>query len=284
MDHVQPSEVPLRHGEEADRLEVGEFVEVHNNSKTDPAEWLGKVVGVLGNDVYEIDYPFCDSKTEKKHAKLLRRARIFDYMERRWKLIKPHQQWSSGSLISPMELETVAEVIVDVHEQEGDPGEDRRRSRSAGTTGQGQPGHASKRIRLDDVQDGPEDPELMARDYRANAIKRGGGPKQAQARQSSENWAEEPALHQGAPPVPKPKGRPPKKKQVKEESPVIVLDSEEEKVEREEAKGATPARSLTYRWTAPPKYFTDFQVNADGAIFLGFGNRNRMALKGVGRP
>lgn len=68
MDYVQPSEVPLGYGEEGDPYEPGEFVEVFNDSKTDPAEWLGVIVRAAAGENYIVDYPFCDSKAEKKHA------------------------------------------------------------------------------------------------------------------------------------------------------------------------------------------------------------------------
>ncbi len=48
-DQVSPAEHPTEFGKEVIPLHVGEFVEVHNNSKTDPAAWIGVVKKVRGS-------------------------------------------------------------------------------------------------------------------------------------------------------------------------------------------------------------------------------------------
>jgi hypothetical protein len=48
-DQVSPAEHPTEFGKEEIPLHVGEFVEVHNNSKTDPAAWIGVIKKVQGS-------------------------------------------------------------------------------------------------------------------------------------------------------------------------------------------------------------------------------------------
>lgn len=47
-DQICPSEHPTEFGKEEIPLQVGEFVEIHNNSKTDPAAWIGLIKKVQG--------------------------------------------------------------------------------------------------------------------------------------------------------------------------------------------------------------------------------------------
>ena len=42
-EDLQPTSAPVTHGREKKPLQRGEFVEVHNNSDTDPAEWVGLI-------------------------------------------------------------------------------------------------------------------------------------------------------------------------------------------------------------------------------------------------
>ena len=42
-EDCQPTSTPVTHGRERKALQRGEFVEVHNNSATDPAEWVGLI-------------------------------------------------------------------------------------------------------------------------------------------------------------------------------------------------------------------------------------------------
>ena len=56
-EDIQPTAAPVNHGREKKPLQRGEFVEVHNNSKTDPAEWVG-LVKAVGRESYKVDFQY----------------------------------------------------------------------------------------------------------------------------------------------------------------------------------------------------------------------------------
>lgn len=56
-EDIQPTAAPVSHGREKKPLQRGEFVEVHNNSKTDPAEWVG-LVKAVGRESYKVDFQY----------------------------------------------------------------------------------------------------------------------------------------------------------------------------------------------------------------------------------
>eukprot|EP00878_Enallax_costatus_P007081 GHUV01007420.1.p1 GENE.GHUV01007420.1~~GHUV01007420.1.p1 ORF type:complete len:329 (+),score=78.93 GHUV01007420.1:106-987(+) len=99
-DNIFPHDVPIDFGKEVYDLQVGEFVEVSNNSTTDPCAWLGCVASV--GKKYLIDYPFHDSPSEYIRPELLRRARVWDEVD--WKYIQLGQKWKPGDVASPLEL------------------------------------------------------------------------------------------------------------------------------------------------------------------------------------
>lgn len=104
-DNIFPFDVPISFGEESQPLEVGEFVEVSNNSDTDPCAWVG-VVDKLGKTI-KVKYPFHDSPDESIKPHLLRRARIWDDLD--WKFIEIGQSWKPGDVTSPLELNLLVE-------------------------------------------------------------------------------------------------------------------------------------------------------------------------------
>eukprot|EP00879_Flechtneria_rotunda_P004466 GHRR01004719.1.p1 GENE.GHRR01004719.1~~GHRR01004719.1.p1 ORF type:complete len:289 (+),score=64.22 GHRR01004719.1:75-941(+) len=105
-DNIFPYEVPIDFGKEAQPIEVGEFVEVSNNSKTDPCAWVG-VCATVGQKCL-IDYPFHDSPSEYIKPHLLRRARVWDDFD--WQYIEPGQTWKAGEVTSPLELHLQPEL------------------------------------------------------------------------------------------------------------------------------------------------------------------------------
>lgn len=54
-----------------------------------------------------MEYPFHDSKPERVSAHLIRRGRI--RAGNRWLGFRPCQEWASGTVISPRQLETMEE-------------------------------------------------------------------------------------------------------------------------------------------------------------------------------
>eukprot|EP00879_Flechtneria_rotunda_P008086 GHRR01008470.1.p1 GENE.GHRR01008470.1~~GHRR01008470.1.p1 ORF type:complete len:230 (+),score=42.74 GHRR01008470.1:358-1047(+) len=88
------------------KMQVGEFVEVSNNSKTDPCAWVG-VCATVGQKCL-IDYPFHDSPSEYIKPHLLRRARVWDDFD--WQYIEPGQTWKAGEVTSPLELHLQPEL------------------------------------------------------------------------------------------------------------------------------------------------------------------------------
>mmetsp|Transcript_25093 Transcript_25093/g.54568 ORF Transcript_25093/g.54568 Transcript_25093/m.54568 type:complete len:820 (+) Transcript_25093:133-2592(+) len=108
LEHISPAEVPVDFGKEKEVLQVGEFCEVYNGSKTDPCAWLGKVAKHDSRTkTYMVDYPFHDSNPEKIEASRVRRARLMENKE--WLVIKPNQTWDDGEVTSPKELELIEE-------------------------------------------------------------------------------------------------------------------------------------------------------------------------------
>lgn len=105
LEHIHPAEPPVDFGSEILPLQVGEFVEVFNQSKHDPAAWLAKVYQE-NRETYEVEYPFHDTPNESVKVDALRRARIFEKETQQWKIIKPNQIWDDGEIESPLELET----------------------------------------------------------------------------------------------------------------------------------------------------------------------------------
>jgi len=104
IENVSPNTIPINFGEEADRLEEGEFCEVFNNSITDPAAWLGRVSKV-NKKTYSVEYPFHDAPPETIKEQHIRRARVWEEATESWKYLKPNQEWEDGEVSSPMELE-----------------------------------------------------------------------------------------------------------------------------------------------------------------------------------
>lgn len=107
-DNIFPFDFPIGFGEEQQPLEVGEFVEVSNNSKTDPCAWLG-CVAEIGATKIKVKYPFHDSPEEQIKPALLRRARVWDDLD--WKFIEMGQAWKPGDVTSPLELNLVVERV-----------------------------------------------------------------------------------------------------------------------------------------------------------------------------
>ncbi|GMH33967.1 hypothetical protein BSKO_01801 [Bryopsis sp. KO-2023] len=108
-ENVSPASVPVDFGEESVRLQVGEYCEVFNDSKTDPAAWLARVQKV-GRGRYTIEFPFHDSQDEVIEEERIRRARVYDEETRAWKLISPAQEWEEGEVTSPLELELLTHM------------------------------------------------------------------------------------------------------------------------------------------------------------------------------
>lgn len=108
LENVFPLVSPIEFGGEALPLQVGEFVEVSNDSKTDPCAWLGKVAAV-GEKKLLVDYPFHDSPSEYIKPNLLRRARIWEDPPGEWKFAEIGQSWRPGEVASPLELTLVTE-------------------------------------------------------------------------------------------------------------------------------------------------------------------------------
>eukprot|EP00882_Tetradesmus_deserticola_P007676 GHRQ01008084.1.p1 GENE.GHRQ01008084.1~~GHRQ01008084.1.p1 ORF type:complete len:298 (+),score=94.86 GHRQ01008084.1:104-997(+) len=104
-DNIFPFDVPIEFGKETNPLTVGEFVEVSNNSKTDPCAWVGCVESIGKKCV--INYPFHDSPKELIKLELLRRARVWDDLD--WKYIEVGQRWKAGEVTSPIELNLLTE-------------------------------------------------------------------------------------------------------------------------------------------------------------------------------
>ncbi|WIA10965.1 hypothetical protein OEZ85_011128 [Tetradesmus obliquus] len=104
-DNIFPFDVPIEFGKETTPLMVGEFVEVSNNSKTDPCAWVG-CVKTLGKKCL-INYPFHDSPDELIKLEHLRRARVWDDLD--WQYIDVGQRWKAGEVTSPIELNLLTE-------------------------------------------------------------------------------------------------------------------------------------------------------------------------------
>eukprot|EP00951_Prasinocladus_malaysianus_P031195 scaffold297518_cov42-Prasinocladus_malaysianus.AAC.1 len=117
VENVSPNDLPVDFGGESDRLEVGEFCEVFNNSTSDPAAWFGRVTKA-NKKSYQVDYPFHDSESESVKLQLpnslqdtmIRRARVWDENDKAWKLLAPFQEWKDGEVSSPVELTMVTEA------------------------------------------------------------------------------------------------------------------------------------------------------------------------------
>eukprot|EP00884_Botryococcus_braunii_P015567 jgi/Botrbrau1/2694/Bobra.0203s0037.1 len=112
-DQVSPAEHPTEFGKEEIPLHVGEFVEVHNNSKTDPAAWIGVIKKVQGSS-FVVSYPFHDAEDEVVKGSLIRRCRVFEEHDNRWNYVIPGQTWKDGEVTSPLELailETEEELL-----------------------------------------------------------------------------------------------------------------------------------------------------------------------------
>ncbi|DBB17636.1 TPA: hypothetical protein ACH3X3_002680 [Trebouxia sp. C0006] len=103
-EHVSPFNPPFKFGEEGCSLQVGEFCEVFNGSKSDPAAWVGKIKKV-NKKTTTVSYPFHDAPDEQVKPELLRRARVYDAQTRQWSLVTPNQEWKDGEVSSPVELE-----------------------------------------------------------------------------------------------------------------------------------------------------------------------------------
>lgn len=56
-DQIVPADYPTDFGKDKIPLQVGEFVEVHNNSKTDPAAWIGCIKKIQGTS-FVVRSPF----------------------------------------------------------------------------------------------------------------------------------------------------------------------------------------------------------------------------------
>lgn len=115
-ENVSPFTPPINFGEEGCTLQVGEFCEVFNGSKTDPAAWVGKVKRIAKRGTYTVSYPFHDAPDERVKPEMLRRARVYDSHTRQWALITPAQEWEDGEVSSPVELEqcdeeTLADIL-----------------------------------------------------------------------------------------------------------------------------------------------------------------------------
>ncbi|KAJ9526951.1 hypothetical protein QJQ45_025347, partial [Haematococcus lacustris] len=98
-------DLPVEFGKEEFPLQPGEFCEIHNGSDSDPCAWVGKVSKLLANGDYVVTYPFHDTGPERIKACNIRRARVLE--AGMWRLIKPHQKWRDGEVVSPVELETI---------------------------------------------------------------------------------------------------------------------------------------------------------------------------------
>ncbi|DBA79906.1 TPA: FACT complex subunit, variant 2 [Trebouxia sp. C0004] len=103
-ENVSPFNPPFKFGEEGWSLQVGEFCEVFNGSKSDPAAWVGKIKKV-NKKTTTVSYPFHDAPDEQVKPELLRRARVYDAQTRHWSLVTPNQEWKDGEVSSPVELE-----------------------------------------------------------------------------------------------------------------------------------------------------------------------------------
>ncbi|DBA70283.1 TPA: hypothetical protein ACH3X2_012180 [Trebouxia sp. C0005] len=103
-ENVSPFNPPFKFGEEGCSLQVGEFCEVFNGSKSDPAAWVGKIKKV-NKKTTTVSYPFHDAPDEQVKPELLRRARVYDAQTRQWSLVTPNQEWKDGEVSSPVELE-----------------------------------------------------------------------------------------------------------------------------------------------------------------------------------
>ena len=112
VKNFQPEHAPVEFGEEKKGFKVGEYCEVSNSSKSDPAAWFGKIVKV-NKATCTVTYPFCDSSEENKKHELLRRARIFVEKSKEWRYVDPRQKWKDGKFESPMEAKLVHKSVFD---------------------------------------------------------------------------------------------------------------------------------------------------------------------------
>ena len=112
FSNCQPANVPVDFGAEKEPFKPGEFVEVSNNSKTDPATWFAKIVEVKKTNCM-VEYPFCDGPAELKKMEHIRRARIFDEDKNAWCYVDPAQKWKDGKFSSPMEAKLVSKAELD---------------------------------------------------------------------------------------------------------------------------------------------------------------------------
>ncbi|QDZ19161.1 hypothetical protein HOP50_02g16750 [Chloropicon primus] len=108
LENCQPFKFPGEFGGEKRPLAEGEYVEVSNNSKSDPAAWFARIVKVKKVNC-EVEYPFCDGEPENKNMELIRRARIHDEGTGVWSFVDPRQKWKDGKFSSPMEAKLYSE-------------------------------------------------------------------------------------------------------------------------------------------------------------------------------
>jgi len=115
LEYIVPHEQEVMHGQEKKVLEVGEFCEISNGSKTDPGEWFGRVRKVhLAAKKYTVGYPFHDTPDEDVPFSLVRRARVLDEAKGEWKYVQPSMSdWKSGKYESPFELKLVQKKTLD---------------------------------------------------------------------------------------------------------------------------------------------------------------------------
>ena len=104
-ENIQPAQCPVDFGKEDTPLQVGEFCEVFNGSKTDPAAWIARVKEA-GKATYVVKYPFHDGPNDKKKAALVRRARICT-PDGEWLFLNPNMKWKDCKYSSPMEAKLI---------------------------------------------------------------------------------------------------------------------------------------------------------------------------------
>mmetsp|Transcript_16396 Transcript_16396/g.33714 ORF Transcript_16396/g.33714 Transcript_16396/m.33714 type:complete len:449 (+) Transcript_16396:173-1519(+) len=110
LANCQPANRPTDFGKEDKALRAGEFVEVFNNSKTDPASWFARIKEVRKTTCI-VEYPFCDGPPETKKMELICRVRI--NKDEKWLYVDPEQKWKDGKFSSPMELTLIAQKQMD---------------------------------------------------------------------------------------------------------------------------------------------------------------------------
>lgn len=104
---TSPIDVPVAFGGEPQRLYVGDFCEVSNDSASDPCAWVGRVKTVFkpredGNRNYMVEWPFHDDEPEKVGHDKLRLAYV--YKRDAWHVVAPKQTWNAGDVISVTSL------------------------------------------------------------------------------------------------------------------------------------------------------------------------------------